>query len=207
MFQAMSAVCQKNAASARLNPPRRFKHAFSEPVPSPRCRVDCSGGRFAIVRNRERNMVFVSSGERSMSKNRCSGASPAPAPLQSRFFRTGFVAPPPGRLPVLAFLFDEWIRWGFAPNPTRGATPRPRKGFYPLTLLRFALVLRFFPYILSPAESFLTRFHCASFFVNVRSITLPPSHSVVPILPGAICGWRSTRAAHASFGISLIAAR
>ena len=30
-------------------------------------------------------------------------------------------------------------RWGFAPNPTRGAAPRPRKGFHPLTLLRFAL--------------------------------------------------------------------
>ena len=83
---------------------------------------------------------------RSITKRPPEQSTPAGVALQFTKPGThGFKRPSPNRerrcAPAVscfgASLYRK--RWGFAPNPTRGAAPRPCKGFHPLTLLRFAL--------------------------------------------------------------------
>ena len=67
---------------------------------------------------------FWSRGKRSAPKKRSFAGFAPNAKRQRRSFRTGIVAPPPGRLPVLAFFLHDGERWGISGRETESSRKR-----------------------------------------------------------------------------------
>ncbi len=101
---------------------------------------------------------FCFSGKHRPSKKHRSLIPHALAQPSSRLPGTGFVAPPPGRLPVLAFsLWGRGMLGTAVPKPLPGALPQTPPGTSPWTPLRFAPVSSGFYFILSAISASFSR--------------------------------------------------